>query len=656
MRDNQTDAGVPGRVAPAAPCIVVLLLSGCLAPAPAAAQTPAERYAALMRTAPELPSVPRLRCVPPATPGVFGGDPLHADFPEPLPDGQPLRARQAPRFLRPTHNGSFGFNDLLVLGDHPTVTFERLDWVEDGEATWMRETWRRATTRAVAGRLVSVFCPEWPARLLRRRLRFSRWGVDEPQLFWGRLLVPGTDGGVRVNLSIVPPNIPASPVVRINDRVQYASHVVNLRDPDFGAGGERTLNQYEIVRRFYEHFADEYEVIAVVSDDHLLSSWGGAHDNVRNDIRGIGLSLFDRSADLGSAGVLQAVETWDGGHAWPSWTGVLHEQGHQWGDFSKVWDSLRPPLDRRGHNPDGHTPLLFPGAVTYGAVLFGNRRVTRVRSAGQPDRFEIEPTLPLVTYHPLTLYRMGLVPASAVPDMLVFRDQGQFGGASSASPAPGAVVTGETTAVTVNDLLAADGVRQGPVVRRIRRAIVFVSRERLVPKAQMDVLNYFARRLGASSGVTSWDRYPSFAEATGGRATMTTDIRPLRREAAPPSSTEVGCARVGTTALVGVTLDQEIGGCLRTGDTLRVSGRLTLGDRSDYDTVCIRFMRYPDAGERDRIFECAPLDGRNRFTLEATLPDGRPGGYMMEVFARWPGSGWQFPLTSYSGAIEVLRR
>ena len=110
----------------------------------------------------------------------------------------------------------------------------------------------------MAGRLVSVFHPEWPARLLRRRLRFSRWGVDEPELFWGRLLVPGTDGEThRVSPSIVPPNIPASPVVRIDDRVQYASHVVNLRDPDFGVGGERTLNQYEIVRRFYEHFAAE---------------------------------------------------------------------------------------------------------------------------------------------------------------------------------------------------------------------------------------------------------------------------------------------------------------------------------------------------------------------------------------------------------------
>ena len=254
---------------------------------------------------------------------------------------------------------------------------------------------------------------------------------------------------------------------------------------------------------------------------------------------------------------------------------------------------------------------------------------------------------------------MGLVPVSAVPDMLVFSDQSreQFGGTKM--PEPGTVVTGETTAVTINDLLAADGVRQGPVVQRIRRAIVFVSREGLVPKEQMDVLNHFARRLDASSGVTSWDRYPSFAEATGGRATMTTDIRPLRRQAAAPSDTEVGCAKLGTSTFVGVGLDREVGGCLRTGDTLRVSGRLTLSDLPDYDTVCIRFRRYPDTDERDRVFECTPLDGGNRFTLEATLH--RPGGYEMAVFARWPGSGGQapltsYPLTTYTGAIEVLRR
>ena len=653
MMNDPTDAGTLGGTrgcaAPAAPRVFVsLLLAGCLAPAPAAAQTLSERYEPLALTATE----------PELSGSVYiGGDPQADNHRTPLPDGTPLRAQQVPRFLRPAHDGPFGFDDFLVIGDHPTVTFERIDWDEDTPTAWRRETWRRASTRTVTGRLVSVFHPRWPADLLRRRLRRGRWGVDLPELYWGRLLLPGRGGeSRRVTLNIVPPNIPPSPVVRINDSVQYASHVVNIRVPDFGDSrieqGELSLNLAELTRQFfYEHFADEYELIAVVTDANQLSRWGGAHTKRRNDISGIGLPLFDNSGYHGSEGVLQAVETWDGGRAWSSWRGVLHETGHQYGEYSKVWDSLRPPLVRRGHNPWGHTPLLYPGAVAYGAVLYGNRRVARIRSAGRPDRFEIEPTLPLFTYHPLTLYRMGLLPASEVPDMLVFHDQGQFNPSSNASPRPGTAVTGGAAVVTIDDLIAADGVREGPVVTEIRRATVYVSRERLVPKEQMDVLNYFARRLGATSGVTSWDRRPSFAEATRGGAVMTTDIRPLGRPAAGPGPAEVTCAKVGTTALVGVVLDREVGGCLRTGDTLQVSGRLTLGDRPDYDRVCIRFMRYPDADPQDRVFECAPLDAGNRFALEATLH--RPGGYQMEAFARWPGSGWQRPLTSYSGAVEV---
>ena len=587
---------------------------------------------------------------PPGVPLVHPADLPQANARE-MADGQPLRAQQVPRFLRPTHDSSFGFNDFLVLGDHRTVTFTRWDPEDEQGAS---ETWHRATTREVGGRLASVFHPRWPANLLRRVLPFQRWGVDRPFIYWGRLGIPGTTREFGVRLSIVPPNIPESPVVRINDAVQFASHVVNIRDPDFGdsrvQGGDQEFNFPEITGRFYEHFADEYEVIAVVSD---AMQFGGTyfHRNVRNDISGIGLPLFDRSADFGSEGVLQAVEGDGGDGVWASWFHVLHEQGHQYGEHSKVWDSLRPPLDRRGLAPSSHTPLLFPGAVMYGAVLFGDRRVTRIRSAGQPDRFEIEPTLPLVTYHPLTLYRMGLVPATAVPDVLVFRDQGQFGGVHNVSPAPGTAVTGQTTAVTVNDLIAADGVRRGPAVRRIRRATIFVSREALVSKTQMDVLNYFARRLGASSGVTSWDRYPSFAEATGGRATMTTNIRPLRRQAAPPSGAEAGCAKVGTRALVGFTLDQEVGGCLTTGDTLRVSGRLTLADRDDYNRVCLRFRRYPDTEPEDRVNQCASLDGDNRFALEVTFPVGRAGGYELLTYAYWPSSGRA--LSRYTGAIEL---
>ena len=361
---------------PLARQLPVLLGAGLLlAPSLADGQTMAERYASPALTASE----------PPEHSWLHSADLLRANARE-MADGQPLRAQQVPRFLRPTHDSSFGFNDFLVLGDHPAVTFTRWD-PEDEQTT--SETWHRAATRTVAGRLASVFHPRWPASLLRRALRFQRWGVDRPYIHWGRLGVPGTTREFSVRLSMAPPNIPESPVIRINDSVQFASHVVNVRDTDFGdsrvQGGDQDFNFSEITRRFYEHFADEYEVIAVVSD---ARQFGGAyfHKNVKNDISGIGLPLFDRSADFGSAGVLQAVEGDGGDGVWASWFHVLHEQGHQYGEQSKVWESLRPPLDRRGLAPGGHTPLLFPGAVAYGAVLFGDRRVTRVRSAGQPDR------------------------------------------------------------------------------------------------------------------------------------------------------------------------------------------------------------------------------------------------------------------------------
>ena len=83
---------------------------------------------------------------------------------------------------------------------------------------------------------------------------------------------------------MAPPNIPESPVIRINDSVQFASHVVNVRDTDFGdsrvGGGDQDFNFSEITRRFYEHFADEYEVIAVVSD---AMQFGGAYFHHRKD-------------------------------------------------------------------------------------------------------------------------------------------------------------------------------------------------------------------------------------------------------------------------------------------------------------------------------------------------------------------------------------
>ena len=651
-------------------------LGACLLLAPAAgAQSLADRLAPLALDPEDVvaPAPERWCATPPipmpwaATP--FAADPARANVAgdmEALPDGWPLRADQSPRFLHPTHAGSFGFTDLLVLGDHASVTFERVD--ADADDGHTAETWRRTRTDTVAGHVVSVFSPTWDASALREALRRYSWGVDVPSLYWGRLVVPGGTDGDRVNvrLALAPPNVPSSPVVGIDDNVQYASHVVNIRDADFGdsriLGGDTALNLPEITKLFYRHFADEYEVVAVVSQATLLAGYAGFHQLVRNDIGGIGLGLFDESATYGSAGVLQAVEGYPPG-SWASWATVLHEQGHQYGEYTGAWSRVGPAaltvpgassvINRQGHAPDVHTPLLTPGAVTYGAVLEGNVRVgLESGEDGQSDTFRIERTVPLVKYHPLTLYRMGLLATADLPSLYVFLDQGQFEADTSSTPEPGTEVSGGAVEVSVNDLLAADGIRSGPAVGTIRRAVVYVSRDGLASQSEMDVVNYLARRLGESSGVTSWDRYPSFAEATGGAAAMTTDIRRRPPGTAAAAATEsVRCAKVGVDALVGIELDEEFGGCLTAGTSVEVSGVLNLTDENYY-AVCLRLRRY-GAPDGERIYACDELNV-DRFSIDVDFPADEPGGYTMEAFAFWPDAGPQYPLSTYTGAVEVL--
>ena len=72
--------------------------------------------------------------------------------------------------------------------------------------------------------------------------------------------------------------------------------------------------------------------------------------------------------------------------------------------------------------------------------------------------------------------------------------------------------------MTATDFITADGVRNGSPVVRVRRAVIYVTRAGLASQAEMDAVNFFSARLAAREGVTSWDRYPSFFEATRGRA------------------------------------------------------------------------------------------------------------------------------------------
>jgi len=98
-----------------------------------------------------------------------------------------------------------------------------------------------------------------------------------------------------------------------------------------------------LTRAFYSAHADAVDMISVWADFSYDNGLGIAHSfNVRNDISGIGLPLFDRGAIYGSSSRLATIITMGNQHDWPddpqqNMAGlfsavaiVCHELGHRW--------------------------------------------------------------------------------------------------------------------------------------------------------------------------------------------------------------------------------------------------------------------------------------------------------------------------------------
>lgn len=568
-------------------------------------------------------------------------------------DGEPLSFQQTPPILRPDHNGIIALSEFAVVGDHPTVTFERAD--ANAASGVVVEQWRRTAKTTISGRTVSLFEPRWSRRVWAQRLQHERYGFDRPYVFWGRILIPtrgvASDAApaqtrslyVRVGSTA----IPNSRVLRIAPDVQYASHVVNLVIPGFGdtrvGSGSYTYDLPTVANRFYTYFSDSYDSIAFIPQRSQMAEYGGFHRNIRNDVEGIGKPLLNQSHIYGSTGRLKSVEVYPQGQ-FATNEDSSHEIAHQWGDGFD-WATLGG-IDRGGWYPSSHTPLLYRGATLIGAVLKGSRRVKNVDS----ERFEIEQTTGPLRFHPLQMYRMGLLPTSAVPDVLVFADQSQFSEGGHRSPAMGSTVVGRTNRVTIENIVAHHGPRRGPRPTDWRRATVVVSRDGLLSQTEMDYWNFFAQRLEDPNrtGVLSYDQYPSFDALTGNRVDLQTDIAPRLVEPITQPMT-VDYPAFGQRDWPGIIFESPVPSRYTTGSRTRLSGRVTDTSRS-FDTVLVRFWRHNGTSDQAlRYWASVNPDGS--FAIDVAPGQLQTGSYSLGVFLFWPDSGSQDPRAMLSPAI-----
>jgi hypothetical protein len=551
-----------------------------------------------------------------------------------LAAGQPVYYQQTPAIIRPDITTSFRI-EVTVVGDFATLKFTRNDPQKNNPT----ETWSRTSTANAGGQLVSVFAKTYPASEFARILRRVIHGFDYPDVRWGEVHSPVSGAQFFLRLRVGSSNLPVSPVTVINGDVRYSSHVVNLVIPDVGAariaGGDHDYDQERVARLFFEHFQDIYQVLAIVPQDMHLATYGGFHQAVKNEVSGINVPLFNRSAQYGSGGTLEGIEVYPQVGAAANDI-VDHELTHQWGN-QLDWAGLAG-IPRAGHQPESHSPLWAVGETFIGAALEGTRRV-----ANGSGGYEVEMTPFPIRQHPVEMYLMGKYGPGQVPDVMVFENQGQFDASTSSAPKEGTSVTGGARAVGINAIMARHGARSGPSPGLYRQALIYVSRTPAT-QAEMDFWNFFAQRREDTRrvGVMSFDGYPSFDVATRNMVDLDTDIFP-RSGAKVTKALNTDFPSFGRTDVPGVTFDKVVPGSYTAGSTVRVSGKVTATDRSDFDGILIRFFKAGDGGGGGSVDFRAPVSRSKTFAVDVRFSTAQKGAYGMDVFLFWPGAGAQFP-------------
>lgn len=326
------------------------------------------------------------------------------------------------------------------------------------------------------------------------------------ELAWGEVqtreaivgLAPGAGGGLTVAdfSQARPPAAEGALVERFSERDQ--------------------LDLVSVARRLYASWPDAFDQV-VVYTARPLNPLGGSlafEINVSNDVRGIGLEVFDDAAQWGSAGELESVVFMDAVDPYLDVDGfevLAHEVGHRW----------LARLRFRGAPGRAGTELLGRGAVHWSFFLDSDASVMEgndIEDLGG-GRFR---TVDLARgYSALDQYVMGLRSAEEVPQVFYVEQADDFRPhrtyKASSAPEAGVSFTGIRRDVHIEDVLAEMGPRQ-PDARRaprlLRQAWVLVEDAAAAATPE--------RRAAVNRIRMRFEEY--FRQATGGRGSVDTRL------------------------------------------------------------------------------------------------------------------------------------
>jgi hypothetical protein len=294
-----------------------------------------------------------------------------------------------------------------------------------------------------------------------------------------------------------------------------------------GAVGERfadksQLDTVEVARKFYRTHPDNYDQLVFWTDATVIDNAFAYESTVANEIRGIGVGIYDASRDFGSAGRLRSFTMMDWIGKYPedplqvflgenTTVSVLgQESGHRWLAFLEFRNHLGVRSQALLGRDQAHWSFFFDSDAS---VMEGND----IEDLGGGS---FRTVAAVQRYSRLDQYAMGLLSESQVPPFFYVDNPTNVTGDRDATSAPrvGVTFNGTRRDVLLQDVIAVLGPRSPSAAdspRVHRQAFLFiVSNGKTPDSGQVAKVDRIRK---------AWETF--FFQATDGRMQAITSLR-----------------------------------------------------------------------------------------------------------------------------------
>jgi hypothetical protein len=285
---------------------------------------------------------------------------------------------------------------------------------------------------------------------------------------------------------------------------------------------ERQLDLVALTRKFYSNHPDDYDQLVFWTDAAIIKDAFAYETTVANEIRGIGIDIYDASRDFGSSGRLRSLAVMDFLGKYPedpaqkflgenSTLSLLgQEVGHRWLAF----------LEFRDRSGERSQALLGRGVAHWSFFFDSDASVMEGNDIEDLGGGSFRTTAAVERYSRLDQYAMGLLAESQVPPFFYVENPVNIDPPRDAESGPrvGVRFNGTRRDVLIQDIVAVEGPRvpaaaQSPRIHR--QAFVYVVSAGRTPSAgQIDKADRIRR---------AWEPY--FLRATDGRMQVDTRLQ-----------------------------------------------------------------------------------------------------------------------------------